>query len=234
MFATTHWSVVLRAGETHSPESSAALERLCRNYWFPLFAFIRRKGHREEDARDLTQQFFASLLARKDLRTVRASKGRFRTFLLAAMTHFLSNERDRAHAAKRGGGQVPVSFDEMTPEELRRYEPATHLTPDKLFDQRWAMTLLGTALTRLREEMESAGKAQQFQALKTFLTNEPDEGDYATVARRLGGTNQSIAVAVHRLRQRYRALVRAEVAHTVSSPIEVEEEMRHLFAALQP
>lgn len=232
VFATTHWSVVLRAGENHSPQSTAALERLCRTYWFPLFAFIRRRGHGEEDAKDLTQQFFASLLARNDFRTVNAGKGKFRTFLLASLTHFLSNERDRAHAAKRGGGQPPISFDEMTPEQWRRYEPATHLAPDQLFDQRWAMTLLHTGLMRLEAEMQSAGKGQQFQALKPFLTDEPGAGEYAAVAQRLGGTSQSVAVAVHRLRQRYRELVRAEVAQTVASPLEVEEEMRHLLAAL--
>lgn len=231
-FATTHWSLVLRAGDTHSPQSMAALERLCRTYWFPLFAFIHRWGHSEEDAKDLTQKFFASLLARNDFRTVNASKGRFRTFLLVSLTHFLSNERDRAHATKRGGGQTAISFDEMTPEQWRRYEPATNLSPDQLFDQRWAMTLLSAGLKRLEAEMFAAGKQQQFQALKAFLTNEPAEGEYAAVAHRIGGTNQSVAVAVHRLRQRYRELVRAEVAQTVSSPLEVEEEMRHLRAAL--
>jgi len=232
VFATTHWSVVLQAGESQSSQGTAALEELCRTYWYPLYAFIRRQGRTEEDAKDLTQQFFARLLERKDFQNVEARKGKFRTFLLAALSHFLSNERDYAQAAKRGGGKTIISLDEMTPDQLRRFEPASNLSPDKLFDQRWAMTLLEHAVARLREENSAAGKARPFELLKTFLTNEPGENEYANVAERLGSTTQSVAVAVHRLRQRYRELVRAEVAHTVSSPLEVDEEMRHLYAAL--
>jgi RNA polymerase sigma-70 factor (ECF subfamily) len=234
IFATTHWSVVLQAGESRSPQASAALEKLCRIYWYPLYAFIRRKGRTEEDAKDLTQQFFARLLERKDFQTVDARKGKFRTFLLTSLTHFLSNERDYVHAAKRGGGQAIISLDAVTAEELHRLEPATDLSPDKLFDQRWAMTLLGEAVAQLREEMVAAGKCEQFEQLKSFLTDEAGDGEYAAVAQRLGSTSQSVAVMVHRMRQRYGELVRAEVAHTVSSPTEVEEEMRHLYAALNP
>jgi RNA polymerase sigma-70 factor (ECF subfamily) len=232
VFATTHWSVVLQAGESHSTQGTEALEKLCRTYWYPLFAFIRRQGRTEEDAKDLTQEFFARLLERKDFQHVEARKGKFRTFLLAALSHFLSNERDYAQAAKRGGGKTIISLDEMTPGQLRRFEPASNLSPDKLFDQRWALTLLELAVARLREETSAAGKTGQFELLKTFLTNEPGENEYAAVAKRLETTAQSVAVAVHRLRQRYRELVRAEVAHTVSSPLEVDEEMRHLYAAL--
>lgn len=234
VFATTHWSVVLQAGESHSSQSSAALEKLCRTYWYPLYAFIRRKGRTEEDAKDLTQQFFARLLERKDFQSVDARKGKFRTFLLASLTHFLSNERDYAQAAKRGGGATIISLDAINAEQWHRFEPVSELSPDKLFDQRWAMTLLEQAVSQLREEMMAGGKAGQFEQLKTFLTHEPRASDYAAMAERLGGTNQSIAVTVHRMRQRYRELVRAEVANTVSSPIEVEEEMRHLYSALNP
>lgn len=233
-FATTHWSVVLQAGENHSAQGVAALEKLCRAYWFPLFVFIRRKGHGEADAKDLTQKFFTLLLERNDFQTVNARKGKFRTFLLAALTHFLSNERDHARAAKRGGGQLLVSLDEMTPDQLQRFEPASDLSPDKLFDQRWAITLLEQAVAKLQVEMMAGGKAGQYEQLKTFLTNEPHADEYAAVAQQLGSTSQSVAVAVHRLRQRYRELVRAEVAQTVSCPTEVEEEMRHLCAALNP
>lgn len=233
-FATTHWSVVLQAGEERTAQGQAALETLCRTYWFPLFAFLRRKGHTEADAKDLTQQFFALLLERRDFQTVDARKGKFRTFLLTSLTHFLSNERDRAQAAKRGGGKIIISLDALPPEQFQRYEPATDLAPDKLFDQRWAMALLETAVARLQAEMATAGKADVFEQLKVFLTTEPREGEYAAAATRLGCASASVAVMVHRLRQRYRELVRAEVANTVSSPLEVEEEMRHLSAALNP
>ena len=233
VFATTHWSVVLQTGDGQSPECLAALEKLCRTYWFPLFAFIRRNGYAEEDAKDLTQQFFARLLARRDFQTVDARKGKFRTFLLAALTHFLANERDRAQAAKRGGGRTILSFDEMNAEEFRRYEPASDISPDKLFDRRWAMTLLAQAVNHLQKEMGAVGKLEQFERLKGFLTNDAADGEYAQVAGQLKCAGQTVGVLVHRLRQRYRELVRAEVAHTVSSPTEVDEEMRHLLAALQ-
>ena len=232
VFATTHWSVVLQAGDSRSSEGSAALEKLCRTYWFPIYAFVRRKGHAEEDAKDLTQQFFALLLGRKDFQVIDARKGKFRNFLLASLTHFLSNQREHARAAKRGGGKIILSLDAVPPEQFQRFEPAVDLTPDKLFDQRWAMTLLESAVVRLKEEQLRAGRAEQFEVLKGFLTSEPRDGEYGQLAERLGCAGQSVAVAVHRLRQRYRELVRAEVANTVSSPTEVEEEMRDLFLAL--
>jgi DNA-directed RNA polymerase specialized sigma24 family protein len=232
VFATTHWSVVLQTSDSESPQSMVALEKLCRTYWHPLFAFIRRKGHSEEDAKDLTQQFFARLLERRDFRTVDARKGKFRTFLLAALTHFLSNERDRTMAAKRGGGRTILSLDEMNVEQLSRSEPASDVSPDKLFDRRWAMTLLAEAVAKLRGEMDTGDKLGVFEELKSFLTSDAPDGEYAKVAERLGCAKQSIALQVFRMRQRYRELVRAEVAHTVSSPTEVDEEMRHLMAAL--
>ncbi len=234
VFATTHWSVVLQAGEAASSQGAVALEKLCRTYWFPLYAFIRRKGHGEADAQDLTQAFFARLLAGNTFQTVDARKGKFRTFLLVSLGHFLSNARDHAQAAKRGGGQTIISLDAITAEQLHQSAPAAELSPDKLFDQRWAMTLLEVAVVQLQEEMATTGKGGQFEALKSFLTNEPSDGEYAIIGRRIGSPGQSVAVTVHRMRQRYRELVRTAVAHTVSSPTEVEEEMRHLYAALNP
>lgn len=233
VFATTHWSVVLQAGQEETAAGVAALEKLCRTYWFPLFAFIRRLGYAEADAKDLTQQFFAQLLARRDFQTVDARKGRFRTFLLAALRHFLSNQRDHAQAAKRGGGHVIISLDSLPPEQFQRWEPATDLSPDKVFDQRWAVTVLAEAVQRLHAEMAADGKAAQFELLKAFLTRDPEAGEYTAIAMSLNSCSQTVAVTVHRLRQRYRELVRAEIAGTVSSPLEVEEEMRDLFAALQ-
>lgn len=234
VFATTHWSVVLQAGGQTSSQSSAALEQLCRTYWPPIYAFLRRKGHREDEAKDLTQGFFRQLLERGDFQRVEARKGKFRTFLLASLSHFVSNERDFASAQKRGGGRAILSLDELSPEQFQRLEPASDLSPDKLFDQRWALTLLETAVGRLREELRAADKQSQFECLKQFLTTEPDEGDYAAAAQQLVTTSQAIAVMVHRMRRRYCELVRAELANTVSSPTEVEAEMRYLLIALNP
>ena len=231
-FATTRWSVVLEAGKGNSSEAAVALENLCRTYWYPLYAFIRRKGFGVEDAKDLTQQFFALLLMRSDFGTVDPHKGKFRTFLLTALTHFLSNEWDRAHAAKRGGGQIAIPLDELRPEQLYTIESGSDLSADRLFDLRWATTVLQQALARLREEMAASGKAGQFDELKRFLTDDAAAGEYDAVGKRLGSNSKTVAVAVHRLRQRYRDLVRAEVANTVSSPLEIEEEMQHLLAVL--
>jgi RNA polymerase sigma-70 factor (ECF subfamily) len=214
-FDTTHWSVVLQAGKTRSLESSAALETLCRAYWSPLFAFVRRKGYSAEDAEDITQQFFTRLLERNDFEAVDPKKGKFRTFLLTALTHFLSNERDRANALKRGGGKIVVSLEGLDTEQFRRMEPANDISPDKLFDLRWATTVLQQALNRLRVEMTNSGKQPIWDGLKRFLTDDPGEGDYAATAAQLGMTGQAVAVAVHRLRLRYRELVRTEVAQTV-------------------
>ena len=231
-FQTTHWSVVLLAGREPSAGRAAALEKLCRAYWHPIYAFARRKGSGEEDAKDLTQQFFARLLERNDFAGVDPQKGKFRTFLLASFTHFLANEHDRASALKRGGGKIIFSLDELLSDQHNKFEPAGGCSPANLFDQRWAMAVLEQALTRLKTEMSATGKAGQFEGLKTFLTADAGEGEYAAVAQKLGVADSSVAVLVHRLRQRYRELVRAEVAQTVSSPTELEEEMRHLFQML--
>jgi DNA-directed RNA polymerase specialized sigma24 family protein len=231
-FSTTHWSVVLLAGQTVSPDSQAALEKLCRAYWHPIFLFARRKGHGEEDAKDLTQQFFARLLERNDFSGLNPSKGKFRTFLLTAFTHFLANEYDRASALKRGGGRQIFSLEEFSPDELGDVSAASRVAPATLFDLRWAKTILQAALQQLKQEMSAAKKTAQFETLKAFLTANAGDGDYAGAAQKLGVEVSSVPVFVHRLRQRYRELVREEVARTVTSPVELEEEMRHLFEVL--
>lgn len=229
-FTTTRWSVVLLAGQAVSSESQAALERLCRAYWQPVCAFARRRGRSEEDAKDLTQQFFASLLERKDFSGLDPRKGKFRTFLLSAFTHFLANEYDRATALKRGGGRVILSLDQFPPDELP--SAAQDVSPTALYDLRWAQTIVQTALKALTAEMSKTGKEAQFGALKHFLTTNAEAGEYAAVAEKIGVPGSSVPVMVHRLRQRFRELVREEVAQTVSSPIELEEEMRYLLAVL--
>lgn len=230
-FATTHWSVVLTARESAAPQAKAALEKLCQTYWYPLYAYIRRQGHAPPDAQDLTQEFFGRLLEKNYLEAVQREKGKFRSFLLASLNHFLANERQRARAAKRGGGRVIISLDD-TAENLYALEPAATASPEDIFDKRWAIALLEQAFAGLRAEFLATGKGQIFDRLKTFLAEAGASGDYAPVAAQLGMSANSVAVAVHRLRHRYRELVRAEVAHTVSSPDEIEGEMRHLFAAL--
>ncbi len=231
-FSTTRWSVVLLAGQEVSPESATALEKLCRAYWLPICVFARRKGWSEEDAKDLTQQFFARLLERKDFQGLDPARGKFRTFLLAAFTHFLANEYDRANALKRGGGRAIISLDQFPLEEWGGILPAEEFSPGKLYDLRWAKTILETAFGQLKEEMYQANKQAQYDELKRFLTVNAAAGDYAIVAEKLGVAASSLPMLVHRLRQRYRKLVREEVAQTVSSPVELEEEMRHLFAVL--
>jgi DNA-directed RNA polymerase specialized sigma24 family protein len=227
-FATTRWSVVLLAGQEVSPQSAAALEKLCHAYWQPIYLFARRKGWREEDAKDLTQQFFARLLERNDFTGLDPKRGKFRTFLLAAFSHFLANEYDRVNALKRGGGKI-ISLDQVPTGEI---SATTELSPATIYDLRWAKTILQTALQQLKTEMSATGKETQFTELKSFLTANAAAGDYAPIARKLDVEVSSMPVLVHRLRQRYRELVRAEVSQTVSSPTELEEEMRHLFAVL--
>ena len=231
-FATTRWSVVLLAGQAVSPEGTAALEKLCRTYWQPVYIFARRKGWSEEDAKDLTQQFFAHLLERNDFRGLDPARGKFRTFLLVAFTHFLANEYDRSSALKRGGGRTVVSLEQITPEELGDLSPAEELSPGTLYDLRWARTILQSALQQLKAEMSGLDKEGQFDGLKQFLTDNAGAGEYTVAAGKLGVEISSVPVLVHRLRLRYRELVRQEVAQTVSSPTELEEEMRHLFALL--
>jgi RNA polymerase sigma-70 factor (ECF subfamily) len=232
-FATTHWSVVLAAGCGDSPQAAEALERLCRTYWYPLYAHVRRRGYSPEDAQDLTQEFFARLLAKHWLSTADRSRGRFRTFLLGAFSHFLANEWHRAHCEKRGGTQELVSWDQAAAENRYLAEPVDNLTPEKIYQKRWAATLLEQGLSRLREEHVAAGKSEFFEAVKAFLWGEKNTLSQANLAVALGLSEGALKVAVHRLRRRYRELLRAEIAQTVAGPDEIDEELRELMAVLR-
>ena len=226
-FAATRWTVVLAARRETSPQARVALEELCRQYWYPLYAYVRRSGYESHEAEDLTQEFFVRLLAKNYLAEVDPEKGKFRSFLLASLKHFLANEWDKARAQKRGGGRTFVSLDAET---RYRQEPVDELTADKLLDRQWALALLEQVLGRLEAETDP----KQFAALKPFLTAEKEAIPYANVAGQLETSEGAVKVVVHRLRQRYRKLLREEIAHTVASPAEVDEEIRHLFAAFRP
>jgi RNA polymerase sigma-70 factor (ECF subfamily) len=232
-FSPTHWSVVLAAaGRADSTHARDALEKLCRNYWLPIYVFVRRQGHSPHDAQDLTQEFFARLLEKNYLAGVQREKGRFRSFLLASVKHFLANEWDKANAQKRGGGQVPISIDATLAESSFCIEPTDALTAEKIYERRWVLALLEQVLRRLREEYTRDGKEKQFEQLKPTLTEASRSVPYAEIATRLGASEGAVKVAVHRLRHRYRELLRAEIADTVASPGEIDDEIRNLFAAL--
>jgi RNA polymerase sigma-70 factor (ECF subfamily) len=229
---TTHWSVVLAAGAASAPESSKALEALCRTYWYPLYAYVRRAGHSPQDAEDLTQAFFARFLEKQWVARADQQRGRFRSFLLSSLKHFLANEWDKARAQKRGGRVTFVSLDTKTAETRYQREPTDTATPDREFDRRWALALLDTVLNRLQREYAEEGKAGLFERLKDTLGGERSSLPYARLGDALSMSEGAVKVAVHRLRQRYRSLLREEIAHTVAAQGEVEEELRHLFAAL--
>jgi len=231
LFTTTHWSVVLAAGQADTPQAREALETLCRTYWYPLYAYVRREGHGAADAQDLAQEFLARLLAKNDLGQVAPQKGKFRSFLLAALRHFLSDQRDRARAAKRGGGAEVLSLDAQEAEERYRLEPVDRMDAEKIFERRWAMTLLERALTRLRDESLVAGKVEWFERLRDFVAGD-SEASCREAAVQLGQTESAVKSAVHRLRQRYRDLVREEIAQTVADPAEIEAEIRYLITVL--
>ena len=231
-FVPTRWTVVLAAGRKDAPEASAALEQLCRVYWYPLYAYARRLGHACHDAEDLTQEFFARLLARDYLASVVRERGQFRSFLLMAFKRFLADEWDKAHAQKRGGGIKPLSLDTATAEILYQAELANDLTPERIFEHRWALALLDQAMSRLQAEFERAGKAAEFERLKIFLTAPKGSISHADVASALGLSEGALRVAIYRLRRRFREVFREEIAQTVASPEEVEEEIRHLLAVL--
>lgn len=230
-FVTTHWSVVLSARDKETAKSADALETLCRTYWYPLYAYTRRMGQAPADAEDLTQGFFARLLEKDYLQAAAREKGRFRTFLLTALKRFMANEWDRQHAAKRGGFAAIVPIDQTIAESRFATEPAHNVQPDVLFDRQWAMTLLEQTMTRLKEEYVNSGRAKLFEYLQSSLVREESALPYAEIASRLNLTEPAVKMAVHRVRARYREILRAEIAHTVSSPAEVEEEIRHLFAS---
>jgi len=229
-FTTTHWSIVLTARDPACPQAADALEKLCRSYWYPLYAFVRRQGHDESSAKDLTQGFFARLLEKNYLAHVVQDKGKFRSFLLASLKHYMADERDKERAQKRGGGHIIISLDETAGEDRYRAEPVDVMDAEKLYERRWALTLLDQAKERLQEEYLKAGKLQlyhRFQAMEAG--GGAGSPPCAEVAVMLGLSESGLRTAVFRLRQRYRELVREEVAQTVSSPQEVDEEIRHLI-----
>jgi DNA-directed RNA polymerase specialized sigma24 family protein len=232
VFLTTHWSVVLNAADSRSPGAERAMDQLCRNYWYPLYAFVRRQGSNPHDAQDSTQGFFAWLIEQKQLRIADAERGKFRSFLLIRFKRLLSDERKKVRALKRGGGQELLSLDEQSAEDRYCLEPATHLSPEKVFERRWALSLMERTVARLREEYVAADRLELFEELKYFQSGEDDGPPYAEAATRLGLTLSAIKSAIHRLRQRHRALLREEVFQTVATPTEVDEEIRYLISVM--
>jgi RNA polymerase sigma-70 factor (ECF subfamily) len=224
--------VVLAAGRSDTPHARAALEKLCQAYWYPLYAYVRRRGHSPEDAQDLTQTFFTRLLERNWVGNADQQKGRFRSFLLSAMNHFLADEWDKARAQKRGGGVPPVPLQFDTAETRYGHEPVDNITPEQSYERRWVLTLLDEVLHRLRLEYEQEGRAELFAELNPCLVGERTAQPYAELGAKLGVSEGTVKAAVHRLRQRYRQLLRDEIAQTVAEPGEVDEELHHLFAVL--
>ena len=233
VFATTHWSAVLAAGHSSVPGAQEALEKLCRAYWYPLYVYVRRQGQSPHDAQDLTQEFFARLLEKKYLRLADPDRGKFRAFLLKSLKHFLVNEWEKARAQKRGGGQSFIHLDAEIAESRYAAEPVQALSLDQVYEKRWALTLIEAVLTRLRESYAASDQLPVFETLKVFIWGDQTTlSSYAEVAPMLGLTEGAVKVAVHRLRGRYRELLRAEIAQTVATPGEVDEELQHLIAAL--
>jgi RNA polymerase sigma factor (sigma-70 family) len=231
-FATTRWSLVLAAGRPSSPDAAAALSSLCEKYWYPLYAFARRRGYSVHDAADLTQSFFATLLEKDSLRTADQQKGRFRSFLLTMFKRFLSKERDRNLARKRGGDRTILSFDVETAEARFRREPADAHTPERAFERQWATTLLARVLQKLEQEYIERDRGAVFSACRGSLVGAGVAGGYAQTAAALNMTEGAVKIAVHRMRQRYRELLKQEVADTVDSTQEIDEELRTLLAAV--
>ena len=229
VFATTHWSVVLKAGHQELPQAAEALEKLCRTYWYPLYAFVRRRGYGPEDAQDLTQAFFAHLLRRDFLSGVGPEKGRFRSFLLACLKHFLRDEWEKMRTAKRGGPDPELLLDLEQAETRYRREARVEATAESLYERRWALDVLDHVLEQLRGEAVVQGKVVVFDGLQGRLLGERPTETYAHLGARLGMSETAVKVTVHRLRQRYREVLRDQIAHTVTHPEEIEEEMRYLF-----
>lgn len=233
IFATTHWTVVLAAGQRSSPKADHALDQLCRTYWFPLYAYVRRRGHNREDAEDLTQTFFARFMAKNYLEGLNAERGRFRAFLLASLKHFLANEWDKSQRQKRGG-QVPhLSLDWQTADTQFQLAAPAESSPELAFDREWAVALLAQVLARLAAECEHDGRGHQFTVLKPFLTAHKDSLPQSEAAQTLGLGMGALRVAIHRLRKRYRQLLRDTIAQTVAEPAQVDEEIRALFDAFR-
>ncbi len=231
-FTTTHWSVVLQA-QRESAAAQDALEKLCRTYWRPIYGFVRRQGVGAEEAKDLTQGFFALLLERRDFNAVRQEKGRLRSYLLTSLKHFLANERNRAIAIKRGAGQRLIPLEDLRERERVGFEPAETLPADQIYERRWALSVLDHVMARLEDENRAAGNAPLFDRLQKSLMDEPDGASPADTAREFGMTESAVRQASYRLRQRYRQFLREEVAHTVMGPGDIEDELRHLIAVLR-
>ncbi len=231
-FETTQWSVVLAVGGDDSSASRRALSTLCEIYWYPLYAYIRRRGYAPEDAQDQTQAFFTSLIERRDFDDVNRERGRFRAFLLASLQHFLANDADRRHAQKRGGGQPLLSLSLEDAEGRYQFEPAEPLTPETIFDRRWALTVIERVLDELRKDARAAGRADEFERLKASLLGQAPSGGYATIAKGLGTTEGAIKVAVHRLRRKFHDTLRRHIAETVLNDSEVDDEIRYLIRAV--
>ena len=231
-FTTTHWSVVLEA-QGKSPAAQAALENLCRTYRRPIYGFVRRQGTKPEEAKDITQGFSALILERKDFQSVRQQKGRLRSFLLASLKHFMMNERRDAATIKRGGSRRLISLDEIESDDSSNFDRSDTLSADRLYDRNWAFTVLDRVFARLRKESQGSANVSLFERLSTLLSDEPDRPSQAEIAREFGMTENAVKQAFYRLRQRYRQLLLEEVAHTVATPAEIEDELRALIAALR-
>ena len=231
IFATTHWTAVLAAGKRSTPQSDRSLEDLCRAYWFPLYAYVRRRGHTKKDAEDLTQAFFTRLLEKNFLANLAGEKGKFRAFLLAALKHFLANEWDKSQAQKRGGGVTPLSLDWQMADTKFQVAATNEPGPDQAFDREWALALLAKVIERLQNECAADGKAGLFEQLKVFLTAGNGETAQRETAKTLGLEEGAVRVAIHRLRKRYRVLLREEITQTLTDPAQVDEEMCALFGA---
>jgi RNA polymerase sigma-70 factor (ECF subfamily) len=232
-FRTTHWSVVQLAGSGGSPEAQAAMAALFRAYWYPAYAFVRRSGHDPATAQDVVQEVFLALVSKEQLASVGPGRGRFRSYLLAAINHHLANEWNRRHSQKRGGGAPHVSLDSLVAEDLYSSEPIEQRTPEFLFDRRWALTLLDRASAALENEWKLAGKSDSFNRLQPYLAGDHDAPPYADTAAVLDSNEGAVRVAIHRLRRRYRELVRQEIAATVDSPGEIDDEIRYLMQILR-
>jgi RNA polymerase sigma factor (sigma-70 family) len=230
-FTTTHWSVVLEA-QGESPTAQQALEKLCRTYWRPIFAFLRRQGIPSAEAEDITQGFFAQLLERRSFDAVRKEKGRLRSYLLGALKYFLTDEQRRATAIKRGSGLRLIPLEELRADERIEIEPSDPMTAEMIYERRWALTVLERVLSRLKDEYRAAGNAALFDALKQLLPDEPGSPSQAEIAGQLGMTENAVRQAFYRFRQRYQSLLREEIAHTVATPGDIEDELRHLIAVL--
>jgi RNA polymerase sigma factor (sigma-70 family) len=231
-FATTHWSVVLQAGQPGAPGYQQALETLCRGYWFPLYVYLRRHGYDSHQAEDYTQAFFCRVLEKQVLRSADSKRGRFRSFLLATLKNFLADERDRARAQKRGGGRKLLSIDFNEAENQYALEPAERLSPEKLFDKSWALTVLERTMACLKTELARKNKKELFDHLKIYLTAEKGSIPYRDKAAELNMTEAAVRTAVHRLRRHYRKSLRDEIAQTVATEDQIDEEIDDLFAAL--